>query len=103
MKNHSGLARTGERDEAEVLQHTDDWVDKHKPLTVVFVTNGRKFQVKQETLRSKVEEGCLSTGGILRSATAFVTSVDSPTVWTKHVLENELVQGVIVELAFARA
>ena len=81
----------------------DNWVDSDKPLTVLFVTNGQRFQVKQDDEGGKVEQGFLSTDGILRSSTGQVSQTAGPTKWTRDVLANELIEGVNVELVFARA
>ena len=82
---------------------SDDWIDSDKPLTVVFVTNGRKFQVKQDDEGGMVEQGVLSTDDILRSSTGQVSPTANLSKWTRDMLKNELIKGVKVELFFARA
>ncbi|KAL3910491.1 MAG: hypothetical protein SGILL_007669 [Bacillariaceae sp.] len=101
-------SRTGsESDGTSIIQESDNWVDnwvdRDKPLTVVFVTNGQRFQVKQDDEDGKVEQGFLSSDGILRGSTGQFSQTAVPTKWTRDVLANELIEGVNVELVFARA
>ena len=85
------------------MEWVDNWVDSDKPLTVVFVTNGQKFQLYQKEKNSRVHQGDLDTEGTLRHSNGKIRGGRNLSDWAKNVLKNELIMGVNVELVFARA
>ena len=85
------------------MEWVDNWVDSDKPLTVVFVTNGQKFQVYQKEENSRVHQGDLDTEGTLRHSNGEIQGDRNLSDWTTNVLKTELITGVNVELVFARA